>query len=148
MVEHGTQTAILNFFARRGLWCVRLNSGTFQNAATGSWIRGAPKGTCDIIACAPDRTVMFIEVKSPVGHLDMAQISFFRERDEDGHRWVVADSLEDVQMALDDPGYHGKTKHVDKVRSDKWAPRFSAHYGKGKRVATVAMLHEIWDKMK
>lgn len=116
MSEHDLQNAILELLKFKQCYPIRTNSGKIQNMQTGSWVQLCERGTPDIITSLPSGAWGCIEVKSTTGSLSPEQITTLRHIDKLGLHWLVADSLDDVERWLADPGYHGKDKHVKRVR--------------------------------
>jgi hypothetical protein len=58
-----------------GALVLRVNAGTFFGAA-GNAVKGAPKGTSDLVACVPPGRFFGIEVKTETGRQSPAQVKF------------------------------------------------------------------------
>lgn len=100
----------------------RMNSGTFQDARSGAWIKGQTQGTADLCVGYRLRTdglwlLAWIEVKDK-SYLSVPQISFLRKMNTLGCPWLVAHSVDDVIKWQENRGYHGSPKDVDDVLND------------------------------
>jgi hypothetical protein len=115
MSEHDLQNAIIQWLTVQGLYALRVNSGKIQNALTGSWVQLAEHGHPDIVCSTPDKSIGFIEVKSPTGALSMDQITYLRTIASKGLKWLVADDLDDLDKWLHDSSYHGKDRHIKRL---------------------------------
>lgn len=124
MLEKQIQDSVLAVFHAEGLYAQRINSGTVQNAMTGSWVKLADRGHSDIVACDKQNRIVFLEIKSPVGKLSPEQILFLRTQHKHGRRWAVIDCYEDAVQFLVDETFHGKQKHLIEVldESRKYIP--------------------------
>ena len=93
--EHELQTAIIALIRKRGGVATRVNSGNIVNS-----IRGASKGTADIIACYRGR-YLAIEVKSSKGKPTIEQLVFGDNVRMAGGVFFVTWNLETVNNMLD-----------------------------------------------
>lgn len=102
MTEHELQSAILDYLTLRGAVATRVNSGGFviKGDAKARFVRGAPAGTADIIACYRGRYVA-IEVKFGRGKATVAQIDWGCKVRDAGGVYIIANSLETVESLLD-----------------------------------------------
>ena len=112
MKESDIQKKILNYLRKAGWYVLRINSGMqLKNYVTkgGSRkryaIRMAPKGTPDVIACAPDGCFVAIEVKKPGGVVSVAQEEKIGQINNIGGLALVSDSLDDLKKQLTTYGY-------------------------------------------
>lgn len=129
----------------------RMNSGTFQDARTGSWIRGQGIGTPDLCVGYFDKTVRlwllaWIEVKDK-SRLSDAQISFLRRVHKLGCPWLVARSIDDVERWMRDRESHGAPNDTKDILDDsrKFVP--SAMKSKKSKLGADAMLEfEMWSR--
>ena len=91
-------------------WYTRLNSGSFFVGSEGSgrMIKGAGKGTADILvikhdACVQNiwhHRVLFLEVKSEKGKQSEAQREFEAQIKEQGASYFVVRSVDEVEKLL------------------------------------------------
>jgi Holliday junction resolvase len=95
MSEHEIQTEILELIRLRGGLPLRVNSGNVSH-----YVKGAPKGTADIIACYHGR-FLAIEVKDTNGKLSQAQVKFSVAVIHAGGLYIVARSAEEMNEKLD-----------------------------------------------
>jgi hypothetical protein len=116
MTEHELQTAILELLKYKRCYALRINSGKIQNMQTGSWVQLCERGTPDIITSLPGGGWGCCEVKSSTGTLSPEQITTLRRIDSLGLNWLVADDLSDVERWLIEPAYHGKERHIKRVK--------------------------------
>ena len=87
---------------------------------TGSWVQGAEPGTPDLIVGYKMANLFllgYIEVKSQVGTLNDNQIRVLRRLHALNVPWLVARSMEDVDVWLKNQTYHGPEKLVKDVLS-------------------------------
>ena len=110
--EGYVKQAIMEFLAAKHIYCLRINSGQHiirdENNGKKRVIRLAPKGTADLLALVPLRTMqrqpyffpLWIETKVPGNQLTPDQEIFREQRIEDGHQHLVAHSIEDVEEYL------------------------------------------------
>ena len=101
--EHELQSAILDYLALRGAVALRVNSGGFivKGESKNRYVRGAPAGTSDIIACYKGRYIA-IEVKWGDNKPTDAQYKFaYRVRTAGGIA-IFAYSLDKVVWLLDE----------------------------------------------
>ena len=105
--------SILDYLAARLIFAVRMNSGTQIGSHKGKkWaIHMNAAGTADILAlprraCAFNPQVcnrlaaLWIEVKTATGKQSELQKSFQAQVEAEGHRYILARSIEDVEAAL------------------------------------------------
>lgn len=103
------QASILEYLAARHIFAMRLNSGTMMSTHAGKSYRTvlcAP-GTADILAFIPDSyspirptRAFWIECKSATGKQTPIQKSFQRQVEDEGHKYIIARSIDDVEEAL------------------------------------------------
>ena len=102
--EHQLQTAILQLIRWRGGVATRVNSGSAiykDNSGRMNVIRGAERGTSDILACYRGR-YMAIEVKFGRGKPSPAQLEFGTMVRDAGGLFMVAYDLDAVARLLDE----------------------------------------------
>ena len=103
MSEHETQNAIINLITLRGGVATRVNSGSAifkgKNGVV-NVIKGAEKGTSDILACYRGR-YLAIEVKYGKGKATPEQFEFGRQVRDSGGLFLVAYDVEEVNWMLD-----------------------------------------------
>ena len=101
----------------------RMNSGSFKNEATGTWIRGQAAGTPDLcvgILHEGLHILGWVEVKIPKkGNLSEKQIFFLKNMDKLHCPWLVAESIDDAKLWLSNWDYHGNSKYVDLILNMK-----------------------------
>lgn len=102
MTEHETQSAIIDLIRLRGGVATRVNSGSavFKRDGKTQVIRGAEKGTADIIACYKGR-YLAIEVKHGKNTITMEQLIFLESVRSAGGITCVAYSVDKVNRLLD-----------------------------------------------
>ena len=105
MTEHSTQSAILDLIRLRGGVATRVNSGSaiFKRDGKTQVIKGADKGTSDIIALYKG-VYLAIEVKFGKGKPTPEQIAFLESVANAGGVGLVAydiDVINDVLKAID-----------------------------------------------
>lgn len=103
------QAIILEYLAARHIFAMRMNSGTQVVNDNGHRraIHMHEPGTADILAF-PRRitwedqglTPLWIECKSATGKQTPVQKSFQRQVEDEGHKYIIARSIEDVEAAL------------------------------------------------
>ena len=106
--ESEIQRAILDYLAARHIFAIRVNSGTTLASYKGKTraIHMAAPGTADILAFPhiADGTdwhqPLWLEVKSAAGKQSDLQKSFQTQVENEGHRYCVVRSLQDVEEAL------------------------------------------------
>ena len=133
MKEADTQKTILDYLKFQNHWCTKIQSGAVLNAYTGTYVSMAEAGTPDILcAMKPIKVdeylihpIGFIEVKRPGASLGDAQVYRLRALNKQGHRWLVAESVDDVIKWFDDPKYHGADRYLFAVldESRKFIPK-------------------------
>jgi len=104
MPEHNLQTSILQLIRLRGGVATRVNSGSAiykDNSGRMNVIRGAERGTSDILACYRGR-YLAIEVKFGRGKPSPAQLEFGRVVVDAGGVFLVAYDLDEVIRLLDE----------------------------------------------
>lgn len=101
--EAQIQVSILEYLAVRHIWAMRINTGAMFGQHNGkNWaVRFAKPGTADILCTffaggAAFPVVGWIEVKAPDGKQSEAQIAFQEEVEAQGHKYILARSIEDV----------------------------------------------------
>jgi hypothetical protein len=103
MKEQDLVNAILDFLRVNGAWAIRVNSGGKQvenEKGQRHFIRMAPAGTPDILACWPGGLFMGIEVKLPGNTATPIQQATLQIIRDAGGLAVVAYSVEDVREAF------------------------------------------------
>lgn len=138
MSESDIQSAILEYLRWTSGFAEKVAPGPLQNAY-GQVCQHIPAGTSDIVSCAPDGGILFVEAKAPgYGRLSDAQVRFLRSVHGRGLRWVVAESVGDVERHLSDPSYHGPDRHVSAVvdRSSRFV------FGRAGKKVSASMVHE------
>jgi len=107
--ESQIQRAILDYLAARHVLAFRMNTGTMTSEYKGKkrLMRFGVPGMADILAFPPHQVasdrfcaVMWIEVKSEIGRQSETQQSFQEQVEREGHKYIVARSVEDVIEAL------------------------------------------------
>lgn len=103
MREADIQKAILEYLAAVRCLAFRMNTGVAQYEGE-SRLRRVPfgvKGMADILAFHPKTKLpVWIEVKTETGRQSEYQKSFQRQVESHGHVYVLARSIDDVQMTL------------------------------------------------
>ena|SRR5271163_478836 len=101
--------SILEYLAVRRIWCRRMNTGAIE--VDKRFFRYGSVGMADIL-CTPTAwvtingvtfgriSVVWIEVKTAKGKQSPAQVAFQKEVESEGHGYVVARSIEDVDNYL------------------------------------------------
>jgi hypothetical protein len=114
--EEDVLRSIMDYLAAKHIFALRMNSGTTLATHNGKTraIRMHAPGTADILAF-PDFTVLsarpphvacfmplptWLEVKSPTGKQSELQRSFQLQVQQEGHRYAVVRSIEDVERIL------------------------------------------------
>ena len=100
--------SIMDWLAAKHIFAMRMNSGTRIGAYKGKkWaIHMHEAGTADILASveAIDRhenpSWLWIEVKDATGRQSDLQRSFQQQVEMEGHRYILARRVEDVEEAL------------------------------------------------
>jgi len=103
MSEHDLQTAIIQLIRLRGGIATRVNSGSAiykDGAGRMNVIRGAERGTSDILACYRGR-YLAIEVKYGHGKPSPAQVDFGSQVMDAGGKFLVSYDLDEVFSLLD-----------------------------------------------
>lgn len=103
MTEHDTQNAIIDLIRLRGGVATRVNSGTaiFRRDGSVNVIRGAEKGTADILACYKGR-YLAIEVKHGKNRPTVDQLNFGWKVRDAGGLFLVAWDIDAVNVLLND----------------------------------------------
>ena len=97
--EHNIQNAIRLWCGQNNILCFRCNVGKVKTA-DGKWFdTGLPEGFSDLIILAND-TIYFCECKTLIGKQRQAQIDFQTIVTNQGYKYFVARSLDDVKEAL------------------------------------------------
>lgn len=114
-LEKSVQGRIMAYVRNMGGWAVKVQPGTLYDLY-GNVAQNVAKGTSDVIACVPGtHEIVFVEVKKVGGMLSPEQALFLKGHDEAGRRWVVAESVADVESHFRHRGYHGRDRYVAKV---------------------------------
>ena len=109
--------SIMDYLAATRIFAMRMNSGTRIGEHKGKkWaIHMHAPGTADILAFLPSKivgqradgrftyrlqSVIWIEVKDATGKQSEIQKSFQAQVEAEGHRYIIARSIEDVLEAL------------------------------------------------
>jgi len=105
--------SIMDYLAARHVFAMRMNSGTRIGSYKGkNWaIHRHEPGTANILALPhlPDHNLtppyvvivpLWIEVKDATGKQSDLQASFQEQVEREGHKYIVACSIEDVEAAL------------------------------------------------
>ena len=113
MSENDTQRAILDYLAARHILAFRMQVGAFSSEYKGKqrFMRVGTPGMADILAF--DRELIdvgagsidcvipiWIEVKSAIGKQSELQKSFQAQVEAEGHKYIIAQSIENVEAAL------------------------------------------------
>jgi len=99
----------------------RQNAGTWQDARSGSWIKGQDPGCADIICGYPVDNLFllaFIEMKAGYNKLSLPQIAFLRDIHKAGIPWLVCRDMSDLDKWLADKSYHGSERDTDDVLNE------------------------------
>jgi len=114
MSEANTQKAILDWLAAKHILAYRMNVGGLRDA-TGRTVRFGTPGMADILAFPNHKrrvdTVFgnvltdislptWIEVKSVTGKQSALQKSFQEQVEREGHKYILARDLKDVEEAM------------------------------------------------
>jgi hypothetical protein len=104
---------ILDYLAARHIFAMRMNTGAVASEYKGKkrFMRFGTLGMADILAfpqikingtlrtvCSP--FPVWIEVKSPEGKQSKLQRSFQEKVENEGHKYIIARSKDDVEAAL------------------------------------------------
>lgn len=111
MKEADTQRAILDWLAAKHIFAMRMQTGATvaeYNGKKRCYRFGTP-GCADILAFPQTGrlnsrgyiTPTWVECKSSIGKQSALQKSFQTQVEEQGHRYVLARSVDDVQQALE-----------------------------------------------
>lgn len=113
--EAQIQASIMDYLAARRIFAIRMNSGAVVSEYKGRtrMIRYGMKGMADVLAFhylgdektpfdsgLNQVTPLWIEVKAPKGRTTPDQDAFAEMVQAEGHRYIVARSIEDVEAAL------------------------------------------------
>lgn len=96
--------AILDYLQAKRILAFRMNVGTARMGSR--FVQFGVPGMADILAFGPAESyvqpviVMWIECKAPKGKQSELQKSFQHLVEENGHRYIIARSIEDVEAAL------------------------------------------------
>ena len=93
--EGYVQGAIMDWLAAKHILAFRMNTGTAK--IENRFIRFGTPGMADILAFAKDGTVTWIECKAAKGKQSEVQKSFQRQVEENGHSYILAYSINDVE---------------------------------------------------
>jgi hypothetical protein len=103
------QASILEYLAARHIFAMRLNSGTMMSTYKEKSYRTAlcAPGTADILAFPKERwegvwhvRPLWIECKSATGKQTPVQKLFQHQVEDEGHKYIIARSIDDVEEAL------------------------------------------------
>ena len=109
MSERDTQKAILEYLAAQHILAFRMQVGGFASEYKGKqrFMRVGAPGMADILAFPQEFASehgyicpLWIEVKSASGKQSELQKSFQAQVEAEGHKYIVARSIEDVEAAL------------------------------------------------
>lgn len=107
--ESAIQKTILAYLAARHVFALRINSGMMISTYKGKSYRTAlcAPGTADILAFPRKVTwedqglvPVWLEVKSATGKQSEIQKSFQAQVEDEGHKYFIVRSIEDVEAAL------------------------------------------------
>ncbi len=153
MSESSILHAVIDALLWHKCYVLRVNSGTMQNASTGSWVCLAPKGTPDIL-CGLNidgyKVLGFVECKGS-GKLSTEQIAFLRLRHSEHYPWLVCDDPKQVDEWIKNPmTYHGDPEHTRFVldESSKFVPAYDGrHHRKTEKMSFDTMYQfDGWSK--
>ena len=150
MTEHELQNSIIEHFAFHRWPYARINTGSWQSAATGSWIHGDKRaGHPDLVVGRPENGIFvwaYIECKSMTGKLSADQISFLRAIHKLGIPWLVCRSMIDLDKWLVDKNYHGMEKDADAVLNEnkKFVPSEIRKTQQKKLTMSTFLEHDRW----
>jgi Holliday junction resolvase len=105
MKEQDLVNAILDFLRVNGAWAIRVNSGGKQvenEKGKRHFIRMAPAGTPDILACWPGGLLLAVEVKVPGNKPTALQLATLEAIRQAGGLAVVAYSIDNVKEAIEE----------------------------------------------
>ena len=85
--------------AQPDTFCFRNNTGFARDPISGRAVRFGVPGAADILACVRGRAVA-VETKSTRGKQQPEQVVFQRAWERGGGLYVLARSLQDMQLAL------------------------------------------------
>jgi hypothetical protein len=92
---------VIQYLKLKKLKVFRMNSGSFpliRKDGSSGFARGHEKGTADVLAFTPTGSTLWVEVKSPTGKVSPEQAAFGKEMEHMGHIYIVARSIEDLQV--------------------------------------------------
>lgn len=99
--EHNIQNEIRLWCGQHNILCFRCNVGKVQ-CLDGTWFdTGLPEGFSDLIVLT-NNTIYFVEVKTKTGQQRNAQIAFQKCVEERGYKYIVARSVQDVEVMLNE----------------------------------------------
>ncbi len=108
MTESQIQRSITDYLAARRIMAFRMNSGVAK--MDGRFVRFGVPGMADILAFRkvdgyPEEgggsiNVLWIECKAPKGLQSQLQRSFQQQVEAEGHVYILARSIEDVEAVL------------------------------------------------
>ena len=101
--ESEIQKAILDYLALKKIWHMRLNTGAMSGSHKGKrwFVKFGKPGMADILATIVVNGILrvyWIEVKRPGGKQSAAQLEFQAEVYEQGHNYLVVESLEQFMV--------------------------------------------------
>jgi len=106
--EAQLQRLILDYLAAKGIMAFRMNTGAVKTE--GRFFRFGVPGMADVLAFPSQKkcpvaedliiTPTWIECKAPKGVQSALQKSFQQQVEREGHRYIVARTLEEVQEVL------------------------------------------------
>lgn len=112
--EQAILNSIMEYLAVKRVWCRRMNTGAAMvSNATGKarFLRFGTPGMADILATPITWNklggalhILWIEVKAPGGKQSQAQENFQEEVISEAHSYIVARSIDDVEMWLNKNG--------------------------------------------
>ena len=108
MTEQDIQNSIRIELGKRGIPCLRLNSGkAWQGVMVGGVIRNprpielCKEGTSDLLAILPDGKVAWLECKTAKGSQREAQKRFQATVEKLGHKYYLCRSVEDIDKIFE-----------------------------------------------
>ena len=93
-------SAILQFLAAKHVLAFRMNTLAMPTADGKRFIKAGVKGMADVLAFPPNKPVLWIEAKAPKGVQSEFQSSFQERVEAEGHSYVLARCIEDVERFL------------------------------------------------
>ena len=104
--EGQLQRLVLDWLAAKHIFAIRMNSGTLTGASGRPVTFGVP-GIADILTFPIDRDyptrpgrACWIELKAPKGKQSDLQKSFQAQVEEEGHRYLLIRSLDELEVQL------------------------------------------------